>query len=196
MRQEAVDLVRQRVEIGEVHQPDRAAADLVLVSRADAAPGGAYAREHVGGFTDRIELLVQRQDQRGILGDAQALRRNVDPLPLEAVDFLKQRARIDHHPVADHGKLPRPHHARRQQGQLVGDTVDDQRVTCIMSTLEADHDVGLLGQPVDDFALPLVPPLGTNHDHIGHAAAFLRVADARDSFEATKACPAFGASIG
>jgi hypothetical protein len=52
----------------------------------------------------------------------------------------------------------------------------------------------LLGQPVDDFALPLVPPLGTNHDHIGHAAAFLRVADARDSFEATKACPAFGPS--
>jgi len=34
----------------------------------------------------------------------------------------------------------------------------------------------------------------TNHDHIGHAAAFLRVADARDSFEATKACPAFGPS--
>src|SRR5262249_43348598 len=54
--------------------------------------------------------------------------------------------------------------------------------------------VGLLGQPVDDFALPLVPPLGTNHDHIGHAAAFLRVADARDSLEATKACPAFGPS--
>jgi hypothetical protein len=67
-------------------------------------------------------------------------------------------------------------------------------VACIMSTLEADHDVGLLGQQVDDFALPHVPPLGTNHDHIGHAAAFLRVADARDSFEATKACPAFGPS--
>jgi hypothetical protein len=63
-----------------------------------------------------------------------------------------------------------------------------------MSTLEANHDVGLLGQPVDDFALPLVPPLGTNHDNIGHAAAFLRVADARDSLEATKACPAFGPS--
>src|SRR5262249_48655666 len=62
------------------------------------------------------------------------------------------------------------------------------------STLEANHDVGLLGQPVDDFALSLVPPLGTNHDHIGHEAAFLRVASARDSLEATKACPAFGAS--
>ena len=34
MRQQAVDLVRQRVEIGEVHQPDRAAADLVLIGRA------------------------------------------------------------------------------------------------------------------------------------------------------------------
>jgi hypothetical protein len=57
---------------------------------------------------------VQRQDQRGILGNAQALRRNVDALPLEAIDFLKQRPRIDHDTVADHGKLPRSHHPRRQ----------------------------------------------------------------------------------
>jgi len=66
----------------------------------------------------------------------------------------------------------------------------------IMSTLKANDDVGLLRQPVDDFAFSFVPPLGTNHDHIGHAAPFLRVADAGDSLEATKACPALGASTG
>jgi hypothetical protein len=65
-----------------------------------------------------------------------------------------------------------------------------------MSTLEANNDVGLLGQPVDDFPLSLVPPLGTNHDHIGHEAPFLRIADTGDSLEATKACPVFGASTG
>ena len=41
MRQQAVDLVRQRIEIGEIHQADGAAADLVFIGRADAAPGGA-----------------------------------------------------------------------------------------------------------------------------------------------------------
>src|SRR5207253_10513682 len=41
MRQQAVDLVRQRVEVGEVHQADGAAADLVYIGRPDAAARGA-----------------------------------------------------------------------------------------------------------------------------------------------------------
>ena len=108
-------------------------------------------------------------------------------------------------PITD--SLPRSHHARRQQRQLVGDPVDNERMSGIMSTLEADHDVGLLGQPIDDLPLPLVPPLGTNHDHIGHAAPFppttsvladLAASNSdlaatrdrcRDILEATKACP-------
>ena len=64
-----------------------------------------------------------------------------------------------------------------------------------MSTLETNHDVRLLGQPVDDLAFPLVPPLGPNHDHIGHEAAFLRVGGARDNIEATKVFPAIRTPI-
>jgi hypothetical protein len=48
-----------------------------------------------------------------------------------------------------------------------------------MSALKADDDVGLLGQPVDDLTLALVPPLGADHDHIGHEASFLRAAEVR-----------------
>ena len=59
MRQQAVDLVRQRVEIGEVHQADGAAADLVLIGRADAAAGGADRGDRVGGFAQGIELAMQ-----------------------------------------------------------------------------------------------------------------------------------------
>ena len=56
VRQQAIDLVRQRVEVGEVHQADGAAADLVLVGRADAAAGGADlgARRAGGGFTGYV----------------------------------------------------------------------------------------------------------------------------------------------
>jgi hypothetical protein len=38
----------------------------------------------------------------------------------------------------------------------------------IMAALEADDDVSLLGQPIDDFALAFVPPLGADHDNICH----------------------------
>ena len=41
VRAQAVELRLEIVEMGEVADADRAAADLVLVSRADAAPGGA-----------------------------------------------------------------------------------------------------------------------------------------------------------
>src|SRR4030095_1257314 len=38
----------------------------------------------------------------------------------------------------------------------------------IMAALEADHDVGLLRQPIDDLALALIPPLRAHHHHIRH----------------------------
>ena len=80
MRQQPVDLVRQRVEIGEIHQPDRAAADLVLIGRADAAPRGADRGDRIGGFAQRIEFAMQRQDQRDVFGDAQIFRADGDAL--------------------------------------------------------------------------------------------------------------------
>ena len=53
---------------------DRAATDLVLVGRTDAALGGADLEPGIGVLADRVELAVQRQDQRRIVGDAQDLR--------------------------------------------------------------------------------------------------------------------------
>ena len=64
--------------------------------------------------------------------------------------------------------LPLAHHAGRQQRQLVGDAVDDQRMAGIVAALEAHDDVGLLGQPVDDLAFAFVAPLGSDHHDIRH----------------------------
>jgi hypothetical protein len=69
MRQQPIDLVRQRVKIGKVHQADGAPADLVLIGRPDAAAGSADRRGRVGGFAQGIELAVQRQNQRDVFGD-------------------------------------------------------------------------------------------------------------------------------
>ena len=74
MRQQPLDLAVERLQVGEIHQPDGAAADLVLVGRADAAAGGAdRALAAMAVLARDVELLVQRQDQRGVLGDAQVV---------------------------------------------------------------------------------------------------------------------------
>ncbi len=168
MRQQTVDLVRQRVEVGQVHQADGAAADLVFIGRADAAAGGADRRGRVGGFAQRVEFAVQRQDQGDVLGDAQVFRADGDALAFQFCHLIEEGLRIEHHAVADHGQLRRPQHARRQQGQLVGLAIDDERMAGIVAALEAHDDIGLLRQPVDDLALPLVTPLGADDDNIGH----------------------------
>ena len=111
---------------------------------------------------------MQRQDQRDVFGDAQIVRADGDALALQLFDFVEQGLRIEHHAVADHGQLRGPQHAGGQQRQLVGLAVDDERMAGIVTALEAHDDVGLLRQPVDDLALPLVAPLGADDDNIGH----------------------------
>ncbi len=172
MRQQPIDLVRQRGQVSQIHQPDGAAADLVFVGRTDAALRGADGGGLVGIFADGVELAMQRQDQRYVFGDAQIFRTDGDALRRELCDLIEERLRIEHDAVADHRELRGPQHARRQQRQLVGFAVDDERVAGIVAALKAHDDVGLLRQPVDDLALPLVAPLGADDDNIGHFAKF------------------------
>jgi len=172
MRQQAVDLGRQRRQIGEIHEADGAAADFVFVSRTDAALGGADAGLGIVGFADRFQFAMQRQNQNRIFGDAQIVGRDRHALLLELADLDEQRLRVDHHAVADHRQLAAAHHAGRQQRQLVDLAVDNQRVAGIVAALEPDHDVGLFRQPVDDLAFTLVAPLGADNHHIRHENVF------------------------
>ncbi len=111
MGQQPLDLAPERQWIRQVHDPDCAPSNFVLVGRPDAASRAADARQRIRGFAHGIKLLVQRQDQRGVLRDAQAVRGDINSLLPEPVDLLKQRERINDDAVADHGQLPRPHHA-------------------------------------------------------------------------------------
>ncbi|MGY4415075.1 hypothetical protein ACVWW4_006811 [Bradyrhizobium sp. LB7.1] len=117
---------------------------------------------------------MQRQDQCDVLRDAQVVRADGDALSLQFCNFVEESLRIEHHAIADDGEFRRPQHAGRQQRQLVGLAVDHQRMAGVMAALEADHDVRLLRQPVDDLALSLVAPLGADDDNIGHSRVILR----------------------
>ncbi len=43
---------------------------------------------------------------------------------------------------------------------------DDQRVACIVATLETGYGRGPVGQQIDNLALALVAPLGANDNYI------------------------------
>ena len=59
--EQPLDLGRQRVGVGEIDHADGAAADLVLIGRADAAPGGADLGVRCCGLlAHAVELAVQR----------------------------------------------------------------------------------------------------------------------------------------
>ena len=118
--EQALDLVRQGAEVGEVDEPDGAAAHLVLVGRADAAPGGADLGARTAAFAERVELAMERQDQGGVVGDAQVVAADRDALGAEPLDLGDEGVRIDHHAVADHRQLAGAHHAGGQQRELVG----------------------------------------------------------------------------
>ena len=89
------------IEPRKVAEPKGAAADLVLVSRSDAAPGGADFAGPTRILAQSVEIAVDRKDQRAGVGDHQDLGRDCDALLAKLLDLSLQCPRIEHYAVAD-----------------------------------------------------------------------------------------------
>ena len=174
MRAQPVELRFEMVEMRQIAHADRAAADLVLVSRTDAAPGGADLARSGGRFAQPVEIAVDRQDQRAIVRHREVVVIDGDALRFELLDLGLERPRVEHHAIADHAERAR-HDPAGQQRELVGGPVDDQRMAGIVPALEAHHGIGAAGQPVDDLALALIAPLGADHGDVGHSIVLANV---------------------
>ena len=174
MGEQAIDLAAERIQVGEVHEADRAPGDLVLVSRTDAALGGADLG-CAAGLAMGVELAVQRQDQRHVFGDLEVRRRHLDPLPAQRLDFPNEMIGIEHDAVADDRQFPGPDDAGWKQREFVDLAVDHQRVAGVMAALKPHDDVGADRQPIDDLALSFVAPLGADNDNIGQGRLLFRV---------------------
>ena len=111
---------------------------------------------------------MQGQDQRGILGNPQRRRRDIETLRPHPCDLRQQRIGIDHDAIADDAELA-SHQPARQQAQLVCLVADHQRMPGVMPALEPDDDIRPAGQPIHDLALAFVAPLGADHGDIGHS---------------------------
>jgi hypothetical protein len=70
MQQQFIQLRRQSLGLRQIGDADGAAGDLILIGRTDAAAGGADLPVTAGFFACFVQGRVQRQDQRGVVGDA------------------------------------------------------------------------------------------------------------------------------
>ncbi len=168
VRQQPVELRPDLVQMREVADAQRPSAGLVLVRRADAAPGGADLAGAAGVLAQAVELAVQRQDQRAEFADLEVGRRDLDALAAQLLDLGLEMPGIEDDAVADHRQRAADD-AAGQQAELVDLVADDQRVAGVVPALEADDDIGARRQPVDDLALALVAPLRADDDDVSHA---------------------------
>ena len=176
MGEQALDLVVQRIGIGEVHEPDRAPGDLVLISRADAALGRAdLGSGDAPRLAMGVKFAMQRQNQRDVLGDLEVGRRHFDALRAQLLDLLDEMIGIEDDAIADDRQLSGPNNAGRKQRELISLAVDHERMAGVMAALEPHHDVGADRQPIDDLAFSFVAPLGADNDNIGQRRLLFRL---------------------
>ena len=164
--QQLAQLGGKALGVFQVLHAQRAAGNLVLVGRANAAARGANlgdAALFAEGLARHVQRHVKSQDQRTSFADAQA-RAHFDARFFQSFDFFQQLGRRQHDAVADVALHAGAHDAAGNQVQRGLHAVDDQRVTRIVAALKAHHTLRHFGQPVHQFALAFVAPLGA-HDH-------------------------------
>ena len=154
------DLLLEDLLVEHVLHADAQAGGLVGVARADAALRRADLELAELGLAGVVEHQVVGHDQVRVGADPQAA--DVDPVGPQVVDLLGQHARVDDHAVADHAQLAGVEDAAGDQVELPRLPLAHDRVAGVVAALEADDDLGALGEQVDDLALALIAPLGAD----------------------------------
>ena len=151
----------------QIAHPQRPPADLVLIGRANAAPGGANLAGARRRLAQPVKIAVDWQDQRAIIGNGKVFGGNGHALRFQLGDFALQGPWVEHHAIAD-DRQRAAHNPRGQQRQFVHLLAHHQRMPGIMPALKAHDSIGPAGQPVDNLALALIAPLGADNGDIGH----------------------------
>ena len=77
---------------------------------------------------------------------------------------------IEHHTIADVAINTAAHNARRHEIELVNTLrrtlANDQGMTCIVTTLKAHYALGVVGEPIDDFAFAFIAPLRADNNYV------------------------------
>ncbi len=153
------------LRVPEVADPDPAPADLVLIRGPDATPGGS---DLLAPLSRGIEQLVIGKHQMGPIGNDQPSP-DIDLPGVQGIQLLEQRGGIDHDAVAQNTHRVRVENAGGYQPQHELGGAHHDRVARVGATLVAHHQVGLLGEHIDDLPFALVAPLRPDDDDTGPA---------------------------
>ena len=166
------DLLLEDLLVEQVLDADPEPRRLVGVARPDPAPRGPDLQLAELRLAGVVEQQVVGHDQVRVRRDPQRAR--VDATPAQLVELVGQHLRVDHHPVADHAQLAAVQDPRRDQMELPGLAVADDRVAGVVAALEADDGVGPLGEQVGHLPLALIAPLGADDHDSWHATLSVR----------------------
>src|SRR5260370_1140246 len=155
-----------------------AAAALVLVTRADAAAGGADGLFSAALFLQALLFQVVRKDDVRVVADDEVIA-DRNTREAQAGDLFEEARRVNDDAVGNDGPDRRAKHARGQQRELERLAVGDDGVARVGAAVVADHEVVLLGEQIDDLALGLVAPLkaddtGASHERVPRCRAGTR----------------------
>ncbi len=127
--------------VGQVNDADSAAADLVLIGRADAAACGADRLAIIAILAQGIEFAVDGQDQGRRLGDFHDVGRDHHTLLRDALNLGDEGPGIDNHAIANDRQLA-AHDTGGEKRELVHIFADNEGMTGIVTALEAGHHIG------------------------------------------------------
>src|SRR5882762_7611029 len=160
VRNSTLDQFSQPLGIPQIEDADSAAAKFVLVRRADSP---SCSSDLLAGRALAVDqLVIGQHEMRAVAYVEPSL--DVDTIGNELVDLREKGLDIQYDSVAD-----RAPHARMENSAR--DLMEDERlvpdldgVTGVGAALIANYPVGALRENINELALALVSPLGTDDD--------------------------------
>ena len=122
----------------------------------------------LGLFPGLVQALVIGHDDLGAGAHPQVLRAHLDPPGLEALDFPQKDLGVQDHAVADAADSAGMKNAGGDQVENELVPAHHQGVPGVVAPLVTHHDLGLLGQKINNLPFTFVTPLGAYHHDVRH----------------------------
>src|SRR5581483_10233905 len=153
----------EQVEIEQIDHAQSAATGFVFIGRTDAARGRADFHAAGGVFGSELDHAVIRQDHVRAIAD-EKIAVDLDSRLAQCRDFFKKRNRIEHYAVADHAAAALTQHSAWHELKNEALAINNDGMASVVTSGIARHHGELFREYIDDLALTLISPLGSDYD--------------------------------
>ena len=116
---------------------------------------------------EAIHQLVHIEDNVCPVGDVNPVR-GVQAVLVQRLQFLKEAGDVDNAAAADDVDAVGVHETRGEDVEVVCDSIGDDGVSGVVTTLRAAAQLRFVGEDVGELALAFVAPLGAEDDRRRH----------------------------